>query len=395
MDKAYIQFAFWQRALVWGGLTALLLGMSEAAGQPAQTKALAEAQLENIRQAIVQAALERPTQVLSTAWIDTNGRLHETAHFQTDAEVRSVRMPSLFSKSAVTAQPIAAIKVDMLPSAWRQKMKTDQACEGPTRKLRQPLKVLTQLSSGFEGALAFHGLSLLGEAQRQWHEQINASSRWWPQDHHAVESSRYQSALISRTSTETAWAVRIGLDSRHTTPLSPEPWYLRVKKKLEGIDVEPDSSWQWQLTITMGTVTQDGSFESIWSEQVPINVSQQEQLASAQAWQSSLAARLAPVMANWVKLLDKAWSCEPVQFQVSNTPGDGMTINAGNRSGLNPGDRLLLVAPEHIPQKILENKAMDHLRLAEVVRVGMYQTMIRQLAGPPADNFGRWLALPL
>ncbi len=390
-----MQFVLWRHALAWCGLAALLLGVSQAAGQTAQTKALAEAQLESIRQAIVQAALERPTQVLSTAWIDTNGRLHETAHFQTDAEVRSIRMPSLFDKAAGTAQPVSAVKVDMLPSAWRQKIKSDQACESPKRKLRQPLKVFTRLSSGFDGSLAFHGLSLLAEAQRQWHEQINASSRWWPQDHQAVEGTRYQAMLTSRTSTETAWAVRIGLDTRQAAQLLPEPWYLRVKKKLEGVDLEPSSAWQWQLTITMGTVTPNGSFEASWSEQVPIDVSQQEQLASAQDWQLSLAARLAPVVAHWAKLLDKAWTCEPVQFQVSNTPGDGMTINAGNRSGLNAGDRLLLVAPEHIPQKILENKAMDHLRLAEVVRVGSNQTTIRQLAGPPTASFGRWLALPL
>lgn len=60
------------------------------AGQTAKTNQTKEheAQLSAIRQAILDATLDRPTRVISSAWVDDKGALHEASHFHSEAKVR-------------------------------------------------------------------------------------------------------------------------------------------------------------------------------------------------------------------------------------------------------------------------------------------------------------------
>ena len=378
---------------------ALVCRWSAAQAQASDNQA-AEAQLEQIRQAILNAAVERPTQVLSTAWIDQDWRLHETAHFQTDGEVRSVRsvrMP-LFDKAKPVAKPVG-IKVELLPSAWRQKMKPGASCEAPARKLRQPLQIFSAGQAELGGRQSFYSQTLLQETQSRWQEQVQTSTRWWPQPVTSVAASQSSSgayeAALTRSGTQTSWAVRLELSTLPAPPAEQQAWHVRLRRTVTGSDESVEQPWLWQLTMTMGTLRQDGSFEALWSQHAPLQLSGLEQQATPAAWQAMLGDRLQPIVQAWAQALEKAWACEPIQFQVSGSSASGLLINAGQRSGLNPGDRLLLVAPEYIPQKILENGAMAHLRLAEVVQVGEHQTAIRQLAGPAASTHGRWVALPL
>ena len=48
--------------------------------------------LEAVRQALVSAAMEAPTQVQSTSWIDAQGVLRESSSFKSGMTVRGVRV---------------------------------------------------------------------------------------------------------------------------------------------------------------------------------------------------------------------------------------------------------------------------------------------------------------
>jgi len=75
-----------------------------------------EAQLNTIRQAILQATMDSPTRVLSSAWIDDKGALHESAHFQSEAQVRGVRVLSYVADEKDSAPQVSA---EVLPWGWR------------------------------------------------------------------------------------------------------------------------------------------------------------------------------------------------------------------------------------------------------------------------------------
>jgi hypothetical protein len=106
-------------------------------------------------------------------------------------------------------------------------------------------------------------------------------------------------------------------------------------------------------------------------------------------------AQLQQGMRHWVAQLDKRTECEPVQFHVRRQGNNALQLQAGQGSGLRPGDRVLLMSPSHVPSRMLEAGAAQHLALAEVVQVGQHRTELQQLAGPALASQGPWMALPL
>ena len=86
-----------------------------------------EKQLTAIRQALVEATLDRPTKVSTNAWIDEKGQLHESSHFQTDARVKGVRVMA-YVQDGSTDEPKAQIHLEDLP--WSIRMAKAKRCWG-------------------------------------------------------------------------------------------------------------------------------------------------------------------------------------------------------------------------------------------------------------------------
>jgi hypothetical protein len=126
-----------------------------------------------------------------------------------------------------------------------------------------------------------------------------------------------------------------------------------------------------------------------------ISVAPLDLAKSPTLWVQSLQAQLQHQMRQWVALLDKLTECEPVQFHVRRNSSLALELQAGLDSGLRPGDRVLLISPNHVPSRILEPSVAQHLALAQVVKVGRNRTELQQLAGPALASNGAWMALPL
>ena len=78
----------------------LCAGPALAQAQPPKASPAAhEQQLQLIRQALLDATLDAtPTQVISSAWVDGRGALHENHEFHSRAEVRGVRVLSYLNE---------------------------------------------------------------------------------------------------------------------------------------------------------------------------------------------------------------------------------------------------------------------------------------------------------
>jgi hypothetical protein len=75
----------------------------------------AEERLAAVRQSLLQAALEAPTQVVATSWIDGDGVLREMNSFRNGMQVRGVRIVS-YERDA-KGQPSAAVQWDKVADA--------------------------------------------------------------------------------------------------------------------------------------------------------------------------------------------------------------------------------------------------------------------------------------
>ena len=73
-------------------LIGAVLACAWAATAQAETAPTLEERLAAIRQGLVQAALEGPTQVTATQWIDAQGALRESSSFRSGMQVRGVRV---------------------------------------------------------------------------------------------------------------------------------------------------------------------------------------------------------------------------------------------------------------------------------------------------------------
>ena len=403
------------RHLVWGGvglwLGAVTLGASAQGALPAELAAQAlnapavkaaisarsasaakpqsptlnehEIQLGTIRQAILEATMERPTRVISSAWVDEKGALHESAHFHSEAHVRGVRVMSYVQDD----QPQTRVSAEVLPWGWRQ-TSSDKSCSAPPRPWRLPLVIHAHAPDGFSGPEHFATHSVLSQAHEALLKGMQSSQRWRSHGLTTVDNNSYHRALMGHEEAPSGWVAEISLKP-HVHPVQ-----TRWTQHLGMGKTEP--VWHWILTLTLGQRHFPGErTEPKWHMEQIIAISPNAMIQNPSAWSRQLSADLQQHMRHWVSQLDKRTECEPVQFHVRRTGKDALQLQAGLGSGLRPGDRVLLMNPSHVPSRMLEANVAQHLALAQVVRVGNNRTELQQLAGPALTSNGPWMALPL
>ena len=378
------------KALASAPVQALLSAQAQSA-KAAQKNPQKEydAQLAAIRQAILDATLDRPTRVVSTAWVDDKGALHESAHFHSEAQVRGVRVLSYVQGD----EPVTEVSAEVLPWGWKP-VGADQSCKAPPRPWRLPLGVQLVMPEGFSGPQLFASQTLLGLAQEAWGQNMQLSQRWRT---HSVAQAAPQSdnaylrALTGQTEERSGWMAEISLQP-HAPAEAPRSWTERVSQRLS----ETAPPWRWTLSVRLGQkLSPTARLVPQWQIEQIVSISPTALAQSPTAWAQQMQGLLQERMRQWVAQLDKQTECEPVQFHVRRQGTPSLQLQAGFDSGLRPGDRVLLMDPAHVPARMLEPGVAQHLALAQVVKVGPHRTELQQLAGPALASHGAWMALPL
>jgi len=367
------------------GVRALFLGMGLLCGAWAQAQNAMgdgpqhERQLQAIRQALLEATLgTTPTQVLSTAWIDARGALHESHEFQSRAEIRGVRVLSYLNDGE---EPKARVSAEVLPWGWRQRQTAQ--CESPPRAWRLPMAVAVRLDSGMPGPQRAAAQAMLTSAHSSWSQWIQRSERWTLASWTAPPASTYLRALLSPSNEDhRRWFATLTL---RPAPAPASGW-------LE----DPSAQWHWALEVQISQrQSQQGEFQPVARQSFSIAVDVQALAQAPVVALQSLHARLQQDLSQWMAEFDARTRCEPVQFVVSKEGPASLRLLAGAGSGLRSGDRVLLMQPGWVPSRMLDPRSIEQLVLAEVVQIGQRHTDIRQLAGPPLAAQGEWVAMPL
>jgi hypothetical protein len=378
------------RAMASAPVRALANAKAQTISSRDLVQAQNEAQLDAIRQAILDATLERPTRVISSAWVDDKGALHESAHFHSEAQVRGVRVLSYVQDD----EPKTRVSAEVLPWGWKP-LGADKTCAAPPRPWRLPLLVQTVVPEGFSGPQQFASQTLLNLAQQSWTQNMQASQRWRTQALAAYEApaagNTYMQALTGREEAPSGWTAEMSLK-----PHAPElarTWSERMSRGL----VMPEEVWRWTLSLSLGQRhTPAGQMAVQWQVSEVIAISPAAMAQNPTAWAQQVQGQLQAHMQSWVAQLDKRSACEPVQFHVRRQNGaKQLELQAGVDSGLRPGDRVLLMNPSQVPSRMLEAGVAQHLALAQVVKVGPHRTELQPLAGPALTSQGPWMALPL
>lgn len=374
-------------AMATAPVRALMQARSVAA-TPSRTPNEHEAQLAQIRQAILDATLERPTRVLSSAWVDDKGALHESAHFHSEAQVRGVRVMSYLQDG----EPQTTVSAEVLPRGWKptKNSGSETSCAPAPRAWRLPLSVQTSPPTGFSGPQHYASQQLLHMAQQAWGDHMQRSVHWLPQSTLTQHDNPYLRALTGTDEPATSgWTAQWSLQPH--APSVPPAWTEKIP--MMG---EKSPAWRWTLSLRIGQrMGPSAPLQPHWEMEQVVSISPQAMAQNPSAWAQALQTELQSHMRAWVEQLDKRSACEPVQFHVQRQGGASLQLHAGQASGLRPGDRVLLMNASQVPSRMLEPGTAQHLALAQVVKVGPRRTELEQLAGPALPSQGPWLAMPL
>lgn len=373
-------------ALLW---TVLVVAASLATGAAAQKAPMdPELQLQAIRQAVLEAALDKPTKVSAAAWIDGQGRLQETAHFQTDVQIRGVKV--LAYTGETEANPVAKIELQDLP--WAVKVAQTgpgETCPPAPQIWRQHLSLVTALAPGFKGPERYAAEALLQQASLSWQHASTQSGYWNTEIVSLAPQQAYQRHWLGQGEAWPGWQVKIELLPVRT---------VETRATLQGVMswVTGHAPRRWSIRVSMAYQTSPHlSPEPIWTRQAEIDAPDAVTGMHPNLWVKQNMLNLGRAFETWIQQDLGATACEPVRFSVNRQGPQSWILDAGAGSGLKTGDRVLIVNSTRVPGRILEPGNSHHMAIAEVVRMGRRQSELKPLAGLPPPGPGIWVALPL
>ena len=345
-----------------------------------------DAQLAAIRDALIEKALQGPTRVVSTAWIDDQGRLHEDAQMTNDMRVRGVRVLNY------TANGKAAIKADVDMQAPNQPI-----CAAPdAAKWTQHVRVMSRISPDVRHEDLHFANEMLTGWRTEWARASQTYARRWQQSPmNVAERDAYEQALLGRTTggrpDQGQWRLLMTIaraDEGPETAATPAPQFA-----LFGNAPDTRILRHWQLTLRLepmfskaAPLVQQAKLTWTMPEATLIPPKLPENVAVGLAWESE----------KWIKAINERMACEPLQFAMKEKMGGEVHINGGRFNGLEVGDRLVRVVSRALPARMLHAGVAARLALAEVAQVDETESVLRQVAGPqlPEKPQGDWVAMP-
>lgn len=348
-----------------------------------------ESQLLAIRQALVDASLDKPTKVSTTAWIDEKGQLHQTSHFQTDAKIRGIRVLS-YTPEGQNELPRAQVQVEDLPWSVRMaRAEQGERCEPAPQQWRQPLVISSKIEAGFSGPELYASQNLLAHVESLTVRMAQQSQRWSVSKTTAVAMDTYHQHWLGKGEEPAGWHLQVQLIPVKS---ATTPWLSRDRLANW---VQGSSKTQWTLKAIFGQRHAPAEpIHVIWQRQLFIDATDMAR-SHPERWIRELLPGLEQQLALWVPQQAHGSNCDTVQFSVTRMSGDKWLIQAGLGSGLKVGDRVLVLNSSRLPGRLLEPGSTQQLAIAEVTRVGRHQSDLKPLAGTSSPGSGEWIALPL
>lgn len=352
-----------------------------------------ERELEAIRKALLQTALNAPMRVRSTSWIDGQGRLQESAQFSSDAKVRGVRVESYLTDDK---QQDFRVHVDTssvkLPMGVGAKPSTDEStCAAHNARWRQRVQVQWQWSDGWSQLPHAVAQQLQMHTQAAWLQQAAHPGRWMWQNPSTATGSSYTQALLQPAAQRAEG--RAVLTVAVVQPAgSPVTWLDRVTFN-QFRPSPPAPVLRWRMHVQLQAAQQERAFE--WDMPLvygPLALHGGTGAGTFSGW--NLPKDAAQQLQQWVRWIDTQTLCDVVAYPVQQVAGE-WRVMADAHLGARPGDRFLIVDRASVPQRMLEPGALASMAIAEIGVTARESSQIRWLAGPTPQPGRDWVALPL
>lgn len=346
-------------------LSLLLSGMGTAQAQFQSVGLMgADERLEAIRSSLIQAALDGPTEVKSTSWIDESGSLKESSSFTSGMQVRGVRVLSYGRDE--DGQNRAKLSAD-----GKNNLSTP-ACTKSTfadkMAVWHHMTVDFGLASNMNGRERFNANQIIQDLRRNILMSGN-QSRLVHFGDMTLPATRYEQVLVGKGEEYIPWRVKVNL-SVSSDSLPSAPTYLARFEVSERTLPEVFMAYEQKISLDSNPLdSTPRPLSPVVMEEVQV------------------------ISDGFIKALETKVACAPPQFQVLKMQSDTYRINGGAVSGLRVGDRLVVADKDKIPNRVLEPAALDKMAMTQVTSVSGYYADLKQIAGPKLTGSAQWVAI--
>lgn len=357
---------------------------SDPAGEPEQL-------LQAIRSALIDAATDAPTRVVSSAWIDENGALQESAQWHSQLRVRGVRVLSYLDADGADQPARPRWKVQpFLDAGLRAGAASPQECLDAARHWRMPVRFESAVEVRVHGPQAAVAALLAQQARQWWARHGAALPRWYAQDTWLSTSSLPVGASGALSSPPSAYQQAL-------FGISAPPPAARLRLTLS-VDGQPPPAAPGAAAVTGSgslplralLVFEDDTGRELWRLAQAMPEAPREAFAGTAALGA-----LEQALQQWREALATLAPCDFPRFEARRTAASQWTLPVGTPSGFVAGQRVFIADRTRVPERILEPEALGQTALAEVVSVSGTEVTLRQIAGPVLAAGPRWVAWPL
>lgn len=385
------------KPLTHGGF-ALLLGLcwSAFSASAAAQSLSAQDRLAAIRHELVQAALEAPTHVQVTQWIDGQGVLRESSSFRSGMKIRGVRVLSY----AQNAQGEPGAKVDwQTPTPFNAAVASAQASPGQASKnckRAEPGHLAHVAALAWTFGPHSHGddLALLLEFKAlfrsDWERSSPNTALWRLAEPKAdVQRTSYSQALLASGADDIPWKIDLSV-TQVPTPKLALPFETLQKITGANLHLALDSSppLRLQLQMTLSSRLQNRPLLQL---SAPIELEAQFNNLEAVRLNPVSRQRVFQQAQSWAQEIQAVMTCLPVLAQVTQATPSELRINVGAAAGVRMGDEWLLGDQQTIPQRLLEANIASNIVLAKVQFIDQHHALLQVQAGATSNVQRNWI----
>ncbi len=341
----------------------------------------AEQRLAAARDALLNYALNGELEIVSSAFVDESGELHEATYMASNGAVRGVRVADYLAgdsqSPALAAEIIGQVDV--------------QTCR--QSRYRRQAVLYTRIGADLKSSS--QSIHEVGRVIRESVIERFGADQGWLVTSEQVYASEYDRSL--RGTGDQAAALRIEIRVEESEPGVLTEGYYTVRKSLKsGLRYIPLLGYRPDATARSNKVRYQLRLVDITSGKVlfdrdeMIGFTDQLQAAGADL-PLEILALIDAATSRQVDGLRNAAKCLPNSFLVSRSARTSPTLllRSGSLAGMAVGDEFLLSSSRDLHNVVLNGDGINHLGLGRITRVNNFSSVVEVVAGEkvPASDY--------
>ena len=360
-------------------LIALVCKGAISADSIGSASAHSEQRIEALRNALINRAMQAPTRIKSSAWIDQSGRLQESTRITSDMTVRGIRLVANPDAQDVTDEKI-------IIDAANSVITPEKCSDANSAWLRRAILKIEQHGSN-DGISADHMAEIVRATNHLFAETWSSKGSWnlLP----ASDLNHYEQLVRVGRQVSAPYGITVSIVTSKS-----EPKLKTTSQNLKEAFFPPSPLLPDSMLILTIILSESASGKTVWSSSAPLHFPATTVSILKRPLPGDISTQLASIISRWKQQVDTKLKCEPIFFNVVNEADGTVNINAGQSSGLRENDKVLVIDQGQVPQHILEGGLDKSVFLAEVESVSNYSSRLRFFSTPPGRNTSRWIAIP-